>query len=57
MRKLLLNSGRAGVVYTESGLQLGGGERVEFTALDKVGQAAVDHGYLMVVESPAADTD
>jgi hypothetical protein len=45
------------VVYTESGLQLGGGERVEFTALDKVGQAAVDHGYLMVVESPAADTD
>jgi hypothetical protein len=52
-RKLLLNSGRAGVVYDEAGHTLGGGERVELDGpLDKVGKAAVKGGYLQVVEVP-----
>lgn len=54
-RKLLLNSGRAGVVYTSTGLQLGGGDLVEIDGLDDVGQAAVDRGYLSVVEVPSND--
>lgn len=52
---LLLNSGRAGVVYTTAGAQLGGGERITVTGLDAVGQAAVDRGYLSLVEVPSND--
>lgn len=47
--KMLLNSTRAGVVYDGAGHSLGGGERLEIDALDEVGQAAVDAGYLTVV--------
>jgi len=54
-RKLLLNSGRTGVVYDSTGRSLGGGERLEIDdGLDEVGQAAVDRGFLTVVEVPAA---
>lgn len=53
-RKLLLNSGRSGVVYDDAGHTLGGGERLELDGpLDKTGKAAVDAGYLTVVEVPA----
>jgi hypothetical protein len=53
-RKLLLNSGRSGVVYNEAGNTLGGGEHLVFDdledgKLDSVGSAAVEAGYLRVV--------
>ena len=49
LRKMLLNSTRAGVVYDDAGHSLGGGERMQIDSLDEVGQAAVDAGYLTVV--------
>lgn len=53
VRKLLVNSGRSGVVYNESGNTLGGGEHLEFATfggkLDPVGDAAVAAGYLRIV--------
>jgi len=54
MQKLLLNSGRTGVVYDLAGHSLGGGERLPIEGLDEVGKAAVRKGFLTVVEVPAA---
>lgn len=52
--KLLINSGRSGVVYDEAGHSLGGGERLPVDDLDKVGEAAVARRYLFLLTVPAA---
>lgn len=57
-RQLLINSGRSGVVYSEDGHSLGGGEHIDLPDLDGVGKAAVKAGYLRVVTvSPPASSE
>lgn len=53
--KLLLNSGRSGVVYDKAGHSLGGGERLPVDTLDDIGQAAVDRHYLILLSVPAGN--
>jgi hypothetical protein len=58
----LVNPGTSGVVYDVEGHSLGGGERVTVPyPLDRVGQKAVNRGYLLVdtwtpgAEAPKAE--
>lgn len=46
----LLNPGTTAVVYSEDGRMIGGGERLKLDAVDAVGQAALDRGYLRRVD-------
>jgi hypothetical protein len=50
----LINPGKAGVVYTDAGDSLGGGERVEVAEVDDVGRTALDTGQLLLAP-PKAD--
>lgn len=42
----LINTGRSGVVYDESGHSVGGGDRVEIEEINPVAQTAIDIGQL-----------
>lgn len=46
-KQVLINPGRAGVVYDDEGHALGGGERLEVEGIDDVGKAAIDAGQLL----------
>jgi hypothetical protein len=52
---IIFNPNNSPVVYSDDGHILGGGERIEVSALDKHGKRAVAHGYIIILDEETAE--
>jgi hypothetical protein len=54
---IIYNPNNSPVVYSEDGRILGGDDRIEVDSLDRHGERALAHGYLMVLDEEKAEEE
>lgn len=54
---IIFNPHNTPVVYSNDGKILGGGERIEVASLDKHGERALAHGYIIVLDGDDAEEE
>jgi hypothetical protein len=57
MNMIIFNPWNSPVVYSNDGHILGGGERREVESLDKHGERAVKHGYIVILDEEESQED